>query len=69
MQGGSIELRIDALGGSVIGTLEVSPTDGSEQWKVQTTQVNAVKGVHDLYLLFKGGDEELFNVDYLIFNH
>ena len=36
------------------------PTDGSEQWKVQTTQVNAVKGVHDLYLLFKGGDEESF---------
>ena len=69
MQGGSIELRIDALGGSVIGTLDVSPTGGSEQWKVQTTQVNAVKGVHDLYLLFKGGDEELFNVDYWIFNH
>lgn len=69
IQGGSIELRIDALGGSVIGTLEVSPTGGSEQWKVQTTQVNAVKGVHDLYLLFKGGDEELFNVDYWIFNH
>lgn len=69
IQGGSIELRIDALGGSVIGTLEVSPTGGSEQWKVQTTQVNAVKGVHDLYLLFKGGDEELFNVDYWTFNH
>lgn len=69
MQGGSIELRIDALGGSVIGTLDVSPTGGSEQWKVQTTQVNAVKGVHDLYLLFKGGDKELFNVDYWTFNH
>ena len=69
IQGGSIELRIDSLGGSVIGTLEVSPTGGPEQWKVQTTQVNAVKGVHDLYLLFKGGDEELFNVDYWTFNH
>ena len=69
VQGGSIELRMDALGGSVIGTLEVTPTGGAEQWKVQTTQVNGIKGVHDLYLLFKGGEGELFQLDYWKFNN
>lgn len=69
---GSIELRMDALGGPVIGELEVSPTGGTEKWQLQSTDVKPVKGetikgVHDLYLLFKGGEGELFNVDYWIF--
>lgn len=43
--------------------------DRPEQWKEQTTQKNAVKGVRDLYLLSKSGDEELFNIDYWTLNY
>lgn len=67
-QDGCIELRMDALGGKVIGSLEVSPTGGQDKWEIQSTKLDTVTGVHDLYLLFKGNEGELFNVDYWIFN-
>lgn len=63
-EGGSIEIRVDALGGEIAGELKVKPTSGSEQWQEQSTEIKPVKGVHDIYLLFKGNDGELFNVDY-----
>ncbi len=69
VKGGSIELRVDALGGPIIGTLDVSPTGGIEKWLLQSTSITAAKeenkkGVYVLFLLFKGGEGELFNVDY-----
>ncbi len=65
VEGGSIELRKDFLNGDIIGELKVIPTGGKEAWQVQTTNdLKPLTGVHDLYLLFKGGDEELFRVDY-----
>ncbi len=62
--GGSIELRLDALDGPVIGILPVVKTGGMDIWRLQTTKVERTKGVHDLYLIFKGDDGELFNFDY-----
>lgn len=62
--GGSIELRLDALDGPVIGTLPFTKTGGWDAWKVQSTRVEKTKGVHDLYLIFKGGNGELYNFDY-----
>ncbi len=60
--GGSIDLRVD---GKSIGLLSVSPTGGMSTWTLQSTDLTECpQGVHDLYLLFRGGDEELFRVDY-----
>lgn len=62
--GGTIELRLDSLTGPVIGTLTVPPTGGWQTWTTVSTSVNPVTGIHDLYLIFKGGSGYLFNIDY-----
>ena len=36
LRGGKIELRLDSLGGTLLGTLEVPATGGWEQWKTIT---------------------------------
>lgn len=63
----TIELRCDRLDGNVIGVLSVKPTCGMTDWQLQETEVNLPEGVHDLYLLFRGGDNELMNLDYWSF--
>lgn len=67
--GGEIELRIDGINGTIIGSLPVSYTGGWDEWMLKSTNINNVTGKHDLYLVFKGkGTEELFNIDYWIFS-
>ena len=64
LAGGAIELRVDSKDGPVIGTLNVTSTGGTDQWREQTTGVQNISGVHDLYMLFKGDtDQELFAAD------
>nr|WP_320058158.1 glycoside hydrolase family 43 protein [uncultured Bacteroides sp.] len=64
LQGGKIEIHIDGKNGSLLGTLEVKSTDGDQTWKTLSCKVNKVKGVHDLYFVFKGGEGNLFNFDW-----
>lgn len=66
---GAIEIRIDAVDGSLIGTLPVSYTGGSAVWKPETIAIEEVSDVHDLYFVFTGEtDDNLFNFDYWFFN-
>lgn len=63
--GGTIELRLDAVDGALIGSVTVPSTGGPENWKAVTGNVSDTKGIHDLYLVFKGnGEGKLFNFDY-----
>nr|AIA83785.1 CBM_6 [uncultured Clostridium sp.] len=50
--GGIIELRIDEKGGKQIGTLSAPYTGEWNNWSLQTTDVNEVTGVHDLFFVF-----------------
>jgi beta-xylosidase len=63
-QGGSIELHVDALDGPLLGTCLVPDTQGPLAWRDVTCPVTPVKGVHDLYLVFKGGEGPLFQFNY-----
>jgi len=64
-QGGKIEIRIDGKNGSLLGTLDVKNTGDIQTWKTLSCKVNKVKGVHDLYFVFKGGaGDHLFNFDW-----
>ncbi|NLE87205.1 MAG: family 43 glycosylhydrolase [Myxococcales bacterium] len=65
--GGTIELRVDAVDGPLLGACEVSPTGGWQSWTKVTCDVSEVSGVHDLYLVFTGGDGYLFNLDWYRF--
>ena len=65
--GGLIEVRLDALNGNVIATIQVPNTGAEDAWKEVEAQIRSrrpIKGVHDVYFLFRGGDKELYNFDY-----
>lgn len=66
--GGQIEIRIDSLNGTLLGTCIVKPTGAATVWNTQSVKVNSVKGVHDLFFVFKGGEGELFNFDWWKFS-
>jgi arabinoxylan arabinofuranohydrolase len=61
---GSIEIRIDNIDGDLLGTLKVAGTGTNQTWKTQLCKLNKASGVHDIYLLFKGGEADLFNFDW-----
>ncbi|MDG4825737.1 glycoside hydrolase [Asanoa sp. WMMD1127] len=67
--GGVIEARVDGPRGKVVGQVTVPPGDG---WVTATTWIDtspgAANGFHDLYLVFRGGRGQLFDVDTVAFS-
>jgi arabinoxylan arabinofuranohydrolase len=62
--GGQLEVRVGSRTGALIGTIAVPSTGGWQTWQTVRTDVSAVKGVQDLYFVFKGqGSGALFNFD------
>ncbi len=61
---GNIEIRLEGADGLLIGTLPVSSTGNWSKWQTMTTNVKRMKGVFDVYLVFKGEEGELFRIDY-----
>jgi hypothetical protein len=53
--GGKIQVRLDSMNGTQIGSLTVTNTGSFEDtFQVQQTGVSSVTGVHDVYLVFSG---------------
>jgi len=67
LYGGKIEIRTDTIDGSILGTVNVNTSGEGDVWKTVNTQVKSIKGVHDLYFVFKG-KKDLFNFDWWKFN-
>ena len=61
---GSIEIRIDEKDGKLLGSLPINSTGGEQNWKTLSCKVKKAKGVHDVFLVFTGEDEDLFNFDW-----
>lgn len=70
-KGGKIEIRIDSLTGDLLGILDVKNTYNSLNWEVLTCNIFKKKGIHDLYFVFTGEEEEegLFNIDWWKFSN
>lgn len=66
-EGGTIELRLDSETGPLIGTCYITNTGGWDVWEDFTCEVRGASGVHDLYLVFRGGGGYLFDVNYFRF--
>ena len=71
LRGGQIEIRLDSIGGQLLGTLNVPGTGGWEKWQTITTDLAALDSypsrlhTRDLYLVFKGRKgPKLFNFDW-----
>jgi pectin methylesterase-like acyl-CoA thioesterase len=66
--GGTIKLRLDAAGGTQIGSCNVANTGGWQTWTTVSSAASGVTGVHDLYLTFSGTTTDyLFNLNYFVF--
>lgn len=59
--GGSIDVRLDAPDGPVVGTIDVDGTAGD--WQDVTAQLDGAVGTHDVYFSFTGPDGDLFEID------
>ncbi|TCC93646.1 carbohydrate-binding protein [Pedobacter frigiditerrae] len=64
VSGGRIEIRIDDKAGILLGTLNVKSNGASKAWKTIACNLKEIKGKHDVYLVFKGGKENLFDFDW-----
>lgn len=64
--GGTVEFRLDAADGTLIGTATVSGSTGWSDYKKFSTAITSTTGTHDLYLVFKNPTNTgyLFNLDY-----
>lgn len=59
---GRIELHIDSIDGTLIGSLAMDNTGGADHWQSKSISITRLKGIHDIYFLFKGkSSENLFN--------
>lgn len=62
--GGSIEIRLGSLTGTLAGTCAIPATGGWQTWTTKTCIISGASGVKDLYFKFTGnGTENLFNFD------
>ncbi len=63
--GGNIEVRLDSTNGTLVGTCAVTGTGGWQTWVTRSIAVSgATGGVHNVYLMFTGGDGFLFNFNW-----
>ena len=60
----SIEVRLDAPDGKLIGSMNVEGTGGWQKWATQSCQIDTTSGKHDVYFIFKGGEGYLFNLNW-----
>jgi len=72
VDGGTLEVRLDSLKGSVLTSITMPRTGGWEVFQPFTSELKQpVTGKHDLYLYFNGknlvGGRELFNFDWWSF--
>ncbi|MBC7722168.1 MAG: family 43 glycosylhydrolase [Pedobacter sp.] len=63
LYGGKIEVHTDAVDGPTIATVNITTSAEGDIWKTHSAPVKNVKGVHDLFFVFKG-EKDLFYFDW-----
>jgi hypothetical protein len=66
--GGTIEIHLDAPTGLLVGTCKVPTTGGWQSWKTVSCGLLEETGAHNLFLVYKGGDQGLFNLEWFAFD-
>jgi arabinoxylan arabinofuranohydrolase len=62
--GGTIEIRLGSPTGTLAGTIQVPNTGGYQNWQTETTSLNQITGVNNVYFVFSTGG---FNFDHWMF--
>lgn len=65
LEGGNLKIRLDAPDGKIVGNVNIPQGNETSKYELYSCEVNAVSGVHDLYLSFEGeNNKDLFELDY-----
>jgi hypothetical protein len=68
--GGLVEVRLDGLGNTPIGSAATSSTGGWQSWLTVPANISAVTGVHDVYVTFTSAQTmNWISVNWLTFGH
>lgn len=67
LNGGKIEIHADKIDGPLVATVEINSSREAGLWKTFSAPTEHVKGVHDLYFVFRG-EKDLFNFDWWKFS-
>jgi hypothetical protein len=62
-EGGTIEIHVGSADGDIIGKCDVPTTDGWDEYIDLKCDTSQCTGEQDVYLVFRGGDGYLFNVN------
>jgi hypothetical protein len=66
--GGTVEVHLDSPDGTLLGSCAVTPTGGWGTFQTFTGSVSgSASGMHDIYLVFKGGSGALLDVNWFRF--
>jgi arabinoxylan arabinofuranohydrolase len=65
--GGVINVHIDQPWGKKLGTLNIPGTSADTEWQELSCPVESAEGVQTLWLVFFGGGENMFDVDWVKF--
>jgi beta-xylosidase len=63
-EGSGIEVRIDSRTGTLIGRCAVKNTGSLQKWTIVACEMQKVGGVHDVYFIFVGKGDKLFNLEW-----
>lgn len=66
--GGTIEVRVGAATGTLLGTLEMPNTANWQVWETVSAPLESLMGVYDVYLVFKSSATYVGNINWLEFS-
>lgn len=65
LEGGNLKIRLDAPDGKIVGNVNIPQGNETSKYELYSCEVNAVSGIHDLYVSFEGeNNKDLFELDY-----
>lgn len=65
LEGGNLKIRLDAPDGKIVGNVNIPQGNETSKYELYSCEVNAVSGIHDLYLSFEGeNNKDLFELDF-----
>ena len=53
LEGGNLKIRLDAPDGKIVGNVNIPQGNETSKYELYSCEVNAVSGIHDLYLSFE----------------
>jgi hypothetical protein len=66
--GNNIEVRLDGLDGELIAEIPVTNTGDNQIWVTDSVNIIPTSGLHDVYLVFTGGESYLYNINWFGFS-